>query len=231
MRWFFLLLGLFSSDLTWGVTKTPKSTIVLIDGSNELELVSATDHLDMLFRSYGVIPIRLSANPERQKEYLTSSLPALASVLQKSDECFVYFAGVGTDDGFMIGDRAIKPGELEALLNNSCRGKFSVIMSGSFSGTYLGMVKQNTDRIVLTSSYSPSPERPRIGYVQLRKFDLCLVKAIEKIEIKTWASLYLDTLKCVWVTEKYFRTIPVFQSNPTIMYGRDQSQTVLPWRK
>ena len=84
MKWFFLLLGLLSSDLTWGVTKTPKSTIVLIDGSNELELVSATDHLDMLFRSYGVIPIRLSANPERQKEYLPSSLPALASVLQKS---------------------------------------------------------------------------------------------------------------------------------------------------
>ena len=66
--------------------------------------------------------------------------------------CLVYFSSHGSPDGILVGDAMLSPKRLEAILNNSCaRRPTVVILSACFSGVFVPALK-GANRFVLTAA-------------------------------------------------------------------------------
>lgn len=114
------------------------------------------------FERLGVDPANVEEFSVRPGHYQnqdlqTSDAHTIATALwdlsdRTSGGCLVYMTSHGTPDGMVLGDSILRPSDLEAMLNNSCANRPTVvIISACFSGAFVPALK-GPNRFVLTAA-------------------------------------------------------------------------------
>ena len=114
------------------------------------------------FERLGVDPDNLQQFSVRPSHYRNAHLQhsdaqSIADALwdlsdRTSAGCLVYMSSHGTPGGMVLGDQVLRPKQLEAILNNSCASRPTVvIISACFSGVFVPELR-GPNRFVLTAA-------------------------------------------------------------------------------
>lgn len=140
--------------------------------------------------------------------------------------CLVYFSSHGSPDGILIGDALLSPNQLEAMLNNSCASRPTVvILSACYSGVFVPDLK-GPNRFVLTAA---RPDRTSFGCGDNDKypyFDACVLQALPAST--DFPILAHDTEGCVSDKERAAHLSP--PSDPQLFVGMHILGELPHWR-
>jgi hypothetical protein len=127
-------------------------------------------------REFSVRPARYHPRPEQSDlETIYDGLSELAA--QAKDGCLVYFSSHGAPSGVVIGDRLLAPSVLDAILNETCGARPTiVVVSACFSGIFVPALA-SPNRMVLTAA---RPDRSSFGCGEADRypyFDDCFLRS------------------------------------------------------
>jgi hypothetical protein len=143
--------------------------------------------------------------------------------------CLVFLTSHGGRAGLLLrGDldhhRGFTPSALGRMLDEGCGSAPTVaIVSGCYSGIFIGRVTEAPNRIILTAARDDRPSFGCSAEEQYTYFDDCLFQSWPKSE--TWAVLYRATTACVRAKESALDARP---SEPQAYFGESVTNLALP---
>jgi len=155
---------------------------------------------------------------------------ALRAVPPKPGQgCLVFLTSHGSRKGLLMrddldNDRGLTPAALGRILDEGCGQAPTVaIVSGCYSGIFIGAVTEAPNRIILTAARDDRTSFGCSAEEQYTYFDDCLLQSWPKSE--TWAALYRATAACVREKESALNELP---SEPQAYFGESVANLALP---
>lgn len=197
---------------------------------------NAVDAMTDLLTARGVKPIdRFTSDPmmaeaDRPLATADSMAAALNATRPRHGEgCLVFLTSHGTRHGLLLRDdldhdRSLDPSTLGRMLDEGCGSAPTVaIVSGCFSGIFIGRVTTAPNRIILTAARDDRTSFGCGAEERFTYFDDCLFQAWPKTQ--TFAGLYRSTEACVRRKEN---ELGVLHSEPQAYFGADVANLALP---
>jgi hypothetical protein len=246
-QWTFLAIGLVlaaCSQSTAGDTKSAASPVRHIQWralaaageDNAPVFDNAVDKMTEILAARGVAPIdRFTSDPmlQRADRRITTADNMAAALnarhLGPGQGCLVFLTSHGSREGLVVrndfdNDRNLSPSTLGRILDEGCGSAPTVaIVSGCFSGIFIGAVTEAPNRIILTAARD---DRTSFGCgfeEQYTYFDDCMFQAWPKAQ--TWAALYRAIQACVRSKEREINAVP---SEPQAWFGDQVANLALP---
>jgi hypothetical protein len=188
---------------------------------------NAVDRFSEILQSRGVGPVaRFTSNPEildsnRQiatVDRMTTTLAAMPA--GPGMACLVFLTSHGGPQGLLMredlnSERNLSPSMLGNMLDEGCGTQPTVaIVSGCYSGVFIGRVTEAPNRIIITAARE---DRTSFGCgheEQFTYFDGCLFEAWPRSP--NWQALYKAVVKCVRDKEDRLRFT---NSEPQAFFG------------
>ena len=154
---------------------------------------------------------------------LTSARPG------PGEGCLVFLTSHGTRNGLLLRDdldngRLLDPSALGRMLDAGCgKAPTVAIVSGCFSGVFIGRVTEAPNRIILTAARDDRTSFGCSAEEHFTYFDDCLFQAWPKS--KTFAGLFRTTEACVRRKEN---RLGVLHSEPQAYFGSEVENLALP---
>jgi hypothetical protein len=197
---------------------------------------NAVDEMTALLSARGVSRIdRFTSDPTMvgdgrmiaTADTMTAALAALPPGPPKA--CLVFLTSHGSRQGLVMRDdldhdRSLDPSTFGQMLDQGCGSAPTVaIVSGCFSGIFIGSATEAPNRIILTAA---RPDRTSFGCgfeERFTYFDDCLFQAWPNSQ--TFAALYRATDVCVRAKEN---KLGVVHSEPQASFGDEVANLALP---
>lgn len=187
------------------------------------------------FERLGVAPANLlefsarpghENNPNLQQADAQTIGNALWDLTDRTSKgCLVYFSSHGSPDGIVLGTKILSPNVLDAMLDNSCaRRPTVVILSACFSGTFVPALKA-PNRFILTAARR---DRTSFGCGDNNKypfFDACVLESLPRSA--GFPGLAKDVEACVARKEKLAHLAP--PSDPQLFIGKTVLDALPRW--
>jgi len=197
---------------------------------------NAVDKMAEILAEHGVAPVdRFTSDPmlARPDRPLTTA-DGMAAALNAhrpgpGQACLVFLTSHGTREGLVLrgdldNDRSLSPSALGRVLDEGCGSAPTVaIVSGCYSGIFIGAVTEAPNRIILTAARDDRTSFGCGAEFEFTYFDDCLFQAWPKS--KTWAALYRATAACVQAKERDINEAP---SEPQAFFGDQVANLALP---
>jgi hypothetical protein len=197
---------------------------------------NAVDAMTELLKLRGVNRIdRFTSDPTLVNDNRTIATAdgmaaALNGVRPKPGQgCLVFLSSHGSRDGLLLRDdldhdRRLDPSSLGRMLDEGCGAAPTVaIVSGCYSGIFIGAVTEAPNRIILTAARDDRTSFGCSAEEQYTYFDDCLFQSWPKSE--TWAALFRVTKSCVQAKEREINALP---SEPQAFFGSAVGNLGLP---
>ena len=143
--------------------------------------------------------------------------------------CLVFLTSHGTRNGLLLRDdldngRLLNPSALGRMLDAGCgKAPTVAIVSGCYSGIFIGRVIEAPNRIILTAARDDRTSFGCSAEEHFTYFDDCLLQAWPKSE--TFAGLFHATDACVRRKEN---ALGALHSEPQAFFGKDVTNLALP---
>jgi hypothetical protein len=198
---------------------------------------NAVDEMTEILSARGVSRIdRFTSDPGMvQKDRMIATTDTMAAALaavppgpQKA--CLVFLTSHGNRHGLLLTDdldhdRSLDPSALGRMLDQGCGSAPTVaIVSGCYSGIFIGRVTEAPNRIILTAARDDRTSFGCGAEEQFTYFDDCLFQAWPKAP--TFAALYRATDACVRTKENELGMAP--HSEPQAYFGDQVANLALP---
>lgn len=136
--------------------------------------------------------------------------------------CLLYVTSHGVPGRLVIGDRLMRPGDLDALLDATCANRPTVlVLSACYSGSFIPKLRA-PNRLVLTAARADrSSFGCGTGFVY-PVFDDCVLKALPTVP--HFSALAVSARTCVLAREKRDRLAP--PSQPQVALGEDMAKLI-----
>jgi hypothetical protein len=197
---------------------------------------NAVDEMTNILKARGVTRIdRFTSDPTmagggRMIATTDSMAAALATVPPGPPQaCLIFLTSHGTRDGLLLRDdldhnRSLDPSAFGRMLDDGCGSAPTVaIVSGCYSGIFIGSVTEAPNRIILTAARDDRTSFGCGSEERFTYFDDCLFQAWPKS--RTFAALYRATNACVRAKE---RDLGVVHSEPQAYFGDQVANLRLP---
>jgi hypothetical protein len=197
---------------------------------------NAVDAMTQTLSAEGVGKIdRFTSDPmmsdaERPIATADAMTAALAAARPKPGQgCLVFLTSHGTRYGLLLRDdldngRLLNPSALGRMLDAGCGHAPTVaIVSGCFSGIFIGRVTEAPNRIILTAARDDRTSFGCSAEEHFTYFDDCLFRAWP--QAGTFAGLFRTTAACVRRKEN---ELGVLHSEPQAFFGKDVANLALP---
>ena len=197
---------------------------------------NAVDEMVKILGAHGVAPIdRFTSDPMLQEpDRPITTANNMATALNASrpgpgEGCLVFLTSHGSRQGLVLrddldNDGNLSPSTLGRILDEGCGSAPTVaIVSGCYSGIFIGGVTEAPNRIILTAARD---DRTSFGCgfeFQYTYFDDCLFQSWP--DAQTWAGLYRATAACVRSKERAINAIP---SEPQGYFGAQVANLGMP---
>jgi hypothetical protein len=251
-RWTLLALGLAlaacaqstgrtSSDVppaqpTGSLQKVQWRALVAAGDDSISVFDNAVDEMTRMLAARGVSQIdRFTSDPTmvapgRMIATTDTMAAALADVPPGPQKaCLVFLTSHGSRHGLLLTDdleheRSLDPSALGRMLDAGCGSVPTVaIVSGCYSGIFIGRVTAAPNRIILTAARDDRTSFGCAAEERLTYFDDCLFQAWPKSQ--TFAALYRATDSCVRQKEN---ALGVVHSEPQAYFGDQVANLALP---
>jgi len=252
-RWTLLALGLVLAACSQGAPSGTTSTASPATSSGPVQHIqwralaaagednapvfdNAVDKMVEILAAQNVSPVdRFTSDPALQRDdrpitTADNMAAALRAAPPKPGEgCLVFLTSHGSPRGLALTDdldneRTLSPSTLGRILDEGCGSAPTVaIVSGCYSGIFIGAVTEAPNRIILTAARD---DRTSFGCgfeFQYTYFDDCLFQSWPKSQ--TWVGLYRATAACVQVKEREINREP---SEPQAYFGDQVANLALP---
>jgi hypothetical protein len=197
---------------------------------------NAVDEMTRMLAARGVSQIdRFTSDPTmvapgRMIATTDTMAAALADVPPGPQKaCLVFLTSHGSRHGLLLTDdleheRSLDPSALGRMLDAGCGSVPTVaIVSGCYSGIFIGRVTAAPNRIILTAARDDRTSFGCAAEERLTYFDDCLFQAWPKSQ--TFAALYRATDSCVRQKEN---ALGVVHSEPQAYFGDQVANLALP---
>ena len=197
---------------------------------------NAVDKMAEILTARGVAPIdQFTSDPtlERADRRITTADNMTAALKARhpasGQGCLVFLTSHGSPHGLALtddlaNDRSLTPSALGRILDEGCGSAPTVaIVSGCFSGIFIGAVTEAPNRIILTAARD---DRTSFGCgfeFQYTYFDDCLFQSWPTSP--TWVALYRAVQACVRNKERAVNAVP---SEPQAYFGGQIANLALP---
>lgn len=198
---------------------------------------NAVDRMTEILKARGVTRIdRFTSDPMlAQADRPITTADAMTAVLrgappEPGQGCLVFVTSHGGRGGLLLRDdldhdRGLTPSALGEMLDMGCGSAPTVaIISGCYSGVFIGAVTEAPNRIILTAARDDRTSFGCGAELQFTYFDDCLFQSWPKAP--TWAALYRATLACVRSKERDTGSTP--PSEPQAYFGSAVANLGLP---
>ena len=197
---------------------------------------NAVDEMTVILAARGVSRIDrftsdpMMVGPGRMIATADTMAAALAAVPPGPPKaCLVFLTSHGDRNGLSLvddlaHDRSLNPSALGRMLDQGCGNEPTVaIVSGCYSGIFIGRVTEAPNRIIMTAARA---DRPSFGCGMEERFtffDDCLFQSWPKAQ--TFAALFRATNTCVRQKENRLGYVP---SEPQAWFGDQVANLALP---
>jgi hypothetical protein len=252
-RWTFLALGLLLTACSQGSRDDTTSAAALAPSAAPVQPIrwravaaagednapvfdNAVERMTEILAARGVAPVdRFTSDPMLQRaDRPITTVDNMAAALnarrpEPGQGCLVFLTSHGSRDGLILRDdldngRRLSPSSLGRILDEGCGSAPTVaIVSGCFSGVFIGAVTEAPNRIILTAARD---DRTSFGCgyeFQYTYFDDCMFQAWPKS--RTWVALYRAIAACVRSKEREINAVP---SEPQAFFGDRVANLALP---
>jgi hypothetical protein len=252
-RWTLLALGLLlaacgqstPSDTTSAATTVPSSgsvqhiqwrALAAAGEDNAPVFDNAVDKMAETLAVRNVYPVdRFTSDPALQRpDRAITTADNMAAALRAAPPkpgqgCLVFLTSHGSPRGLALtddldNDRTLSPSALGHILDEGCGSAPTVaIVSGCYSGIFIGAMTEAPNRIILTAARD---DRTSFGCgfeFQYTYFDDCMFEAWPTSQ--TWVALYRAIQICVRAKERDVNAIP---SEPQAYFGDQVANLALP---
>jgi hypothetical protein len=198
---------------------------------------NAVDEMAKILAAHGVVRVdRFTSDPMlQQPDRPITTADNMAAALNgvrpgPGEGCLVFVTSHGSRHGLVLRDdldneRNLSPSALARILDQGCgRAPTVAIVSGCYSGIFIGSVTEAPNRIILTAARD---DRTSFGCgfeEQFTYFDDCLFQSWPKSQ--TWAALYRATATCVRAKETETQSAP--PSEPQAYFGAEVANLGMP---
>ncbi len=198
---------------------------------------NAVDEMTHILEARGVSRIdRFTSDPMMVEpgrpiattDSLAAALAAAPSGPPKA--CLVFLTSHGSRHGLLLTDdldhdRSLDPSAFGRMLDEGCGSVPTVaIVSGCYSGIFIGRVTEAPNRIILTAARDDRTSFGCGAEEQFTYFDDCLFQSWPKSP--TFAALYRATSACVHQKERETQSSP--PSEPQAYFGEQVANLALP---
>jgi peptidase C13-like protein len=197
---------------------------------------NAVDKMTEILAAHGVTPVdRFTSDPMRVRaDRPLTTADSMAAALNArhpgpGQGCLVFLTSHGSREGLVLrgdldSDRSLSPSALGRILDEGCGSAPTVaIVSGCFSGIFIGAVTEAPNRIILTAARDDRTSFGCGAEFEFTYFDDCLFQSWPRS--KTWAALYRATTACVQGKERAINQQP---SEPQAYFGDQVANLALP---
>jgi hypothetical protein len=197
---------------------------------------NAVDEMTEILAARGVSRIdRFTSDPTMvQKDRMIATADSMAAALATRPPgppkaCLVFLTSHGSRNGLLLRDdldhdRSLDPSTFGRMLDQGCGSAPTVaIVSGCFSGIFIGRVTEAPNRIILTAARDDRTSFGCGAEEHFTYFDDCLFQSWPKSQ--TFAGLYRATDACVWAKEN---ELGVVHSEPQASFGDQVANLALP---
>jgi hypothetical protein len=197
---------------------------------------NAVDEMMEILAARGVSRIdRFTSDPTMvQKDRMIATADSMAAALATRPPgppkaCLVFLTSHGSRNGLLLRDdldhdRSLDPSTFGRMLDQGCGSAPTVaIVSGCFSGIFIGRVTEAPNRIILTAARDDRTSFGCGAEEHFTYFDDCLFQSWPKSQ--TFAGLYRATDACVWAKEN---ELGVVHSEPQASFGDQVANLALP---
>jgi len=197
---------------------------------------NAVDAMTKILTARGVTRIdRFTSDPDvAQADRPLATADSMTAALDAAKPgpgqgCFVFLTSHGSRKGLLLRDdldheRSLDPSTLGRMLDEGCGSAPTVaIVSGCFSGIFIGRVTEAPNRIILTAARDDRTSFGCSAEEQYTYFDDCLFQSWPKAQ--TWAGLYRATDSCVRAKENALGAV---HSEPQAFFGEAVANLGLP---
>jgi len=197
---------------------------------------NAVDKMAEILSTRGVMPVdRFTSDPGLQQpdRPITTAENMLAALNAKhpgpGQGCLVFLTSHGSRHGLVLtddldNDRNLNRSTLGRILDEGCGSAPTVaIVSGCFSGIFIGAVTEAPNRIILTAARDDRTSFGCSAEEQFTYFDDCLFQSWPKAP--TFVALYRATDACVRGKEN---ALGVVHSEPQAYFGDQVANLALP---
>jgi len=252
-QWTFLAIGLVLAACSQGTASDATSTVSPEPSGGSVQHIqwralaaagednapvfdNAVDKMAEILAARNVSPVdRFTSDPALQRaDRPITTVDNMAAALRATppkpgEGCFVFLTSHGSRQGLALtddldNDRTLSPSSLGRILDEGCGSAPTVaIVSGCFSGIFIGAVTEAPNRIILTAARD---DRTSFGCgheFQYTYFDDCLFQSWPKSQ--TWVGLYRATAACVQAKEREINREP---SEPQAYFGDQVANLALP---
>jgi hypothetical protein len=197
---------------------------------------NAVDKMAEILAARGVAPVdQFTSDPTLQRaDRPITTADNMAAALNArhpgpGQGCLVFLTSHGSRQGLVLrddfdNDRSLSPSTLGRILDEGCGSAPTVaIVSGCFSGIFIGAVTEAPNRIILTAARD---DRTSFGCgfeEQYTYFDDCMFQSWPKS--RTWVALYRAIAACVRSKEREINAVP---SEPQAFFGDRVANLALP---
>jgi hypothetical protein len=253
-RWTILAIGLALVACSQGTGSDTTSTAAPVQSSGPAQHIqwralaaagedsapvfdNAVDKMSEILTARGVAPIdQFTSDPTLQRADRTiTTADSMAEALNArrpgpGEGCLVFLTSHGSRHGLILrddfdNDRSLSPSTLGRILDEGCGSAPTVaIVSGCFSGIFIGAVTEAPNRIILTAARD---DRTSFGCgfeEQYTYFDDCMFQAWPKSQ--TFVTLYRAIQACVRTKERETGSGP--PSEPQAYFGSQVANLALP---
>jgi len=249
-RWTLLALGLLLAACSQSDTASTTAPVQSGDPAQHIQwralaaagednapvFDNAVDKMTEILAGRGVAPIdQFTSDPSLQRaDRPITTADNMAAALNArhpgpGQGCLVFLTSHGSREGLVLrddfdNDRSLSPSTLGRILDEGCGSAPTVaIVSGCFSGIFIGAVTEAPNRIILTAARD---DRTSFGCgheFQYTYFDDCMFQAWPKSP--TWVALYRSIQTCVRTKEREINAVP---SEPQAYFGDQVANLALP---
>jgi hypothetical protein len=197
---------------------------------------NAVDQMTEILSARGVTRIdRFTSDPmlARQDRMIATTDSMAVALAAKSlavgQGCFVFLTSHGSRNGLLLRDdldhdRSLDPSAFGRMLDQGCGSAPTVaIVSGCFSGIFIGSVTEAPNRIILTAARDDRTSFGCSAEERFTYFDDCLFQSWPKS--RTWAGLYRATDACVRAKENQLGAV---HSEPQAYFGPEVRNLGMP---
>lgn len=252
-RWTLLAIGLALAACTRSATSDTVSSIppaqpmgpvqqvqwraLVAAGDDSISVFdNAVDEMTHILSARGVSRIdRFTSDPTMvEKGRMIATADTMAAALAAvppgpPKACLVFLTSHGNRQGLLLRDdldheRSLDPSTFGRMLDQGCGNAPTVaIVSGCYSGIFIGRVTEAPNRIILTAARDDRTSFGCGAEEQFTYFDDCLFQAWPKSA--TFAALYRATDSCVRTKEN---ELGVVHSEPQASFGDQVANLALP---
>jgi len=197
---------------------------------------NAVDEMTQILAARGVTRIdRFTSDPTMvEKDRMIATTDTMAAALAAvppgpPKACLVFLTSHGSRQGLLLTDdldhdRSLDPSAFGRMLDQGC-GKVPTvaIISGCYSGIFIGGVTEAPNRIILTAARDDRTSFGCSAEERLTYFDDCLFQSWPKAP--TFVALYRATETCVRAKERALGAVP---SEPQAYFGDQVANLALP---